>query len=409
MIQKTETDCSIRRVVIPNASDIVERTGKFNMILQKEAQHEADSDDLDEKERLRASLYHDLIEPVEGFMAGFETVWLAPDNVAVNLPFDVLGRSKRDIPGDRHNFVIIECSRDFLFGSDGAANGSGSLIIGNPKYLLNEKTISLKAKQDSDKDKKHESGGNERMVSYADLRNQDICPLPFSEIEANMVSLYCGESCFVGAEASKNHLLNCGTKRNIHIATHGFFDLEEETNSLYSSCLLFAGAGNWLKNGNATEKYGNGIVTADEISRMDCRNVELVVLSACFGGMNDAVLAKGFCGMVGGFAAAGVKYVISCLWTADDFASAVLMAEFYRQYKGRKLSPPAALRAAKKYLRRVTIQELAEKNWFDIALKNGELSSEAREAVLGLSNMPPRFAPFNNEIYWAGFTCFRCN
>lgn len=68
----------------------------------------------------------------------------------------------------------------------------------------------------------------------------------------------------------------------------GFFDLEEETNSLYSSCLLFAGAGNWLKNGNATEKYGNGIVTADEISRMDCRNVELVVLSACFGGMNDA-------------------------------------------------------------------------------------------------------------------------
>lgn len=139
MIQKTETDCSIRRVVIPNASDIVERTGKFNMILQKEAQHEADSDDLDEKERLRASLYHDLIEPVEGFMAGFETVWLAPDNVAVNLPFDVLGRSQRDIPGDRHNFVIIECSRDFLFGVDGAANGSGSLIIGNPKYLLNEK------------------------------------------------------------------------------------------------------------------------------------------------------------------------------------------------------------------------------------------------------------------------------
>ena len=142
---------------------------------------------------------------------------------------------------------------------------------------------------------------------------------------------------------------------------------------------------------------------------MDCRNVELVVLSACFGGMNDAVLAKGFCGMVGGFAAAGVKYVISCLWTADDFASAVLMAEFYRQYKDRKLSPPAALRAAKKYLRRVTIQELAEKNWFDIALKNGELSSEAREAVLVLSDMPPKFAPFNNEIYWAGFTCFRCN
>ncbi len=407
VIQKTETDCSIRRVVIPNASDIVERTVEFNMILQKEAQHEADSDDLDEKERLRASLYHDLLEPVEGFMAGFETVWLAPDTAAVNLPFDVLGRSKRDIPGDRHNFVIIECSRDFLFGSDGAANGSGSLIIGNPKYLLNEKKALPKAEQD--RDKKHESGGNERMVSYADLKNQDICPLPFSEIEANMVSLYCGESCFVGAEASKNHLLNCGTKRNIHIATHGFFDLEEETNSLYSSCLLFAGAGNWLKNGNAAEKYGNGIVTADEISRMDCRNVELVVLSACFGGMNDALLAKGFCGMVGGFAAAGVKYVISCLWTADDFASAVLMAEFYRQYKGRKLSPPAALRAAKKYLRRVTIHELAEKNWFDVALKNGELSAEAREAVSELSNMPPKFAPFNNEIYWAGFTCFRCN
>lgn len=70
------------------------------------------------------------------------------------------------------------------------------------------------------------------------------------------------------------------------------------------------------------------------------------------------------------------------------------MAEFYRQYKDRKLSPPAALRAAKKYLRRVTIQELAEKNWFDIALKNGGAELGGEESRFGAFEYASEVRPF---------------
>lgn len=401
IIQKKDGECSIRTLTVPNAEDIISEAANFNFILQKEALGEADSDDMTEKRRLRKSLYRGLIEPIEPFIDGFETVWLAPDNSVINLPFDVIGKSESDIPGDRYNFVVIECSRDFLFGTDETdGTDGGSLVIGDPKYLINEKLRQSDAEP---------VRGDDEPSRGAQMTAEDLCRLPFSRIEARRVNEYCGGSCFTGASASRGHLLNCGKMRNIHIATHGSFDLAWETNSLYSSCLFFAGATDWMKTGKPSAEYGNGVVTADEISRTDCRNVELVVLSSCLSGMNDAYINKGFRGMVGGFSAAGVKYVISCLWSADDFATAVLMTEFYRQYKQCRLSPPAALREAKRYMRRVTIAELARDGWFDEALKSSELSAELREAVCELSLKAPQFSPYKNEIYWAGFTCFRCN
>lgn len=95
--------------------------------------------------------------------------------------------------------------------------------------------------------------------------------------------------------------LNQQDEYRIHIATHGYYDLSEESDSIYSSCLLLAGVVDWLRTDQQSDTYGNGIITADEISRMNYHNFELVVLSSCLSAMNDATHPKGFQGIVSCF------------------------------------------------------------------------------------------------------------
>ena len=97
---------------------------------------------------------------------------------------------------------------------------------------------------------------------------------------------------------------------------------------------------------------------------MDLTSTKLVVLSSCLSGMNEVFLSTGFHGMVSAFSAAGVKYVISSLWSVNDLATAVFMDAFYSYYANGAEEPPTALRKAQDYLRDATIEELRMQGWF---------------------------------------------
>ena len=267
-------------------------------------------------------------------------------------------------------------------------------------YILTEKRRDCPDREERDCPNK---------AGFAKIRPEDIKQLPFAEVEAQIVGAYCGSAYLTGKEANRRQFLCCGSNRNIHLATHGYYDLSEETDSLYSSCLLFAGVKDWLESHISSEEYGTGIVTADEISRLDFHGVELAVLSSCLTGMNSALFSKGFQGIVGGFSAAGVKYVISNLWRADDLATAILMGAFYYQYRVKKLAPPVALKEAQRYVREVSVQKLKAQNWFISMLQNDAFNTEEKSQVRELMCRSDRLRPFKDECYWAGFTCFRCN
>ena len=149
------------------------------------------------------------------------------------------------------------------------------------------------------------------------------------------------------------------------------------------------------------------MLTADEISRLDYKNVELVVLSSCLSGMSDMSLNKGFQGMIGAFSAAGVHYVISHLWEADDFGTAVFMDAFYYQYAVKHVSPPIALNLAKTYMRNVTIGDLRNKHWFD-QIRMMDSDEKLLKTILGYEKLDDELRPFKSEAYWGGFTCYQC-
>lgn len=144
-----------------------------------------------------------------------------------------------------------------------------------------------------------------------------------------------------------------GEKRNIiHVATHGFYWSEDKAREqkffgatsstidpLNRSGLLFAGA-NLALRGHSDDlpaDVQDGILTAKEISLMDLREADMVVLSACETAKGE-VTGEGVFGLQRAFKMAGVQTILMSLWPVDDAATQLMMTEFYRRWIGDKES-----------------------------------------------------------------------
>ena len=210
----------------------------------------------------------------------------------------------------------------------------------------------------------------------------------------------------LSVSATKTALQEALPSGIIHLATHGFFDQEGTTDSLFSSFLIFAGYNRWARTKILSEEFGNGILTADEISRMDLRNCGLVVLSSCQSGL-ESDQGGTMQGLISAFSAAGASWIVSSLWHVDDYATSILMDAFYASMFDRQLPVPDALRTAKHYLRTVTVDELWENGWLE--LPDGlPVSEETRKNIERLKNSNGRRKPFSDERFWGGFVCHKC-
>jgi CHAT domain-containing protein len=164
-----------------------------------------------------------------------------------------------------------------------------------------------------------------------------------------------------------------GAKKDvIHIATHGFYWTETETarsgmetssfmldgesqapkedKALTRSGLLFAGAQNAFEGKDIPIDIEDGILTAKDISRMDLRGTDLVVISACQSGLGE-VTGDGVFGLQRGFKKAGVQSIVMSLWEVSDEATKIMMTRFYENLAKGK-SKYDAFRDAQNYLRK---------------------------------------------------------
>lgn len=146
----------------------------------------------------------------------------------------------------------------------------------------------------------------------------------------------------------------------IHLATHGFFypdpamyyaeqkaetEVQEDlsfrgakanaefkfmlnANPLMRSGIVLAGANKvWQEELAPGEE--DGVLTALEISSLDLRKAQLVVLSACETGLGDIRGKDGVYGLQRAFKMAGVQYMMLSLWEVPDKETAEFMELFY--------------------------------------------------------------------------------
>ncbi len=178
-----------------------------------------------------------------------------------------------------------------------------------------------------------------------------------------------------GTEESFKALSGKGTNL-IHLATHGMYigaseaeSKKKETNlsfiqiedndrgliredkSLTRSFLVMSGGDMLPSHKEIPENLEDGILTASEISKLDLRGLDLVVLSACQTALGD-VDNEGVYGLQRGFKKAGAKTILMSLDKVDDEATRILMVEFYRNLMSGK-TKHQSLKDAQKHLKKV--------------------------------------------------------
>ena len=143
--------------------------------------------------------------------------------------------------------------------------------------------------------------------------------------------------------------LSGGNFTILHLATHGFYMTESQaekncfytsnpwTNTYFSnevsplkrSGLLLAGGNKAWKGEPVPDGVEDGVLTAEEISSLDLRSCDVVVLSACETGLGE-ITDEGVYGLQRAFKNAGVKSIIMSLWEVDDDATSFMMQSFYQ-------------------------------------------------------------------------------
>ncbi len=162
----------------------------------------------------------------------------------------------------------------------------------------------------------------------------------------------------------------------IHLATHGmyigaseaeskksesnllFIQLDDgeggqiqEDISLSRSFLVMSGGDMLPSHKEIPDNLEDGILTASEISKLDLRGLDLVVLSACQTALGD-VDNEGVYGLQRGFKKAGAKTMLMSLDKVDDEATKILMVEFYKNLMNGK-TKHQSLKDAQKHLRQI--------------------------------------------------------
>jgi len=161
--------------------------------------------------------------------------------------------------------------------------------------------------------------------------------LPDAELEADfLASLFPRTRILLDDQATESNVRTIERPLVLHMATHGFFGdaLNERDNPLFRSGLYLAD----IDQVEVDHERDDGQLTAYEVSGMDLRGTQLVVLSACETGLGAAVkaegkelMSEGVAGLRRAFAMAGARTMVMSLWEVSGVTTQKTMEEYYRK------------------------------------------------------------------------------
>lgn len=118
--------------------------------------------------------------------------------------------------------------------------------------------------------------------------------------------------------------------------------LSNEEKGMYTSGLFMAES-------DSKEIITNGMLTANEVGFCSMYNTKIAVLSACSTAIG-LTSTDGVYGLQRGFKMAGVKSIIASLWDVDEYATQLLMTEFFKNYTNGSTSRES-LKKAQDYVK----------------------------------------------------------
>ncbi len=318
--------CQIRRIDLGEAEPLETQIARWREAL-------GDGESITARVDSRGEAVRDLVwTPLE--LDGLQRVRVVADGALSALPFGALPLSSGRYLIEELNPSYLENAGDLLRSTEGQ-HATGALLVGDVDF------------------------GEVRAPDNATPTPcvaKNYAPLRGTAVEVDAIAALWGKSRFKREPARQ--LTSAGAseaavgdgmagRRVVHLATHGFFateDCESASNPMLLSGLVLADA-----NGDhATDDPYDGILTAEELTSVDLRGTELVVLSACQTGLGVVRAGEGVLGLRRAFSAAGVQHLVMSLWSVSDDSTSELMQHFYRRVLQRRgpLPPADAMREA---------------------------------------------------------------
>lgn len=336
----------------------------------------------EEKEyaELSTRLYNLLWKPISRLVEKSKLVFISPDGNINLVSFAGLMDKQGEYLVEKYPLQYLSTGRDLTNKKDRIQSAEGLLAIGDPDFdaAVTDRLIK-----------------SERMLAtheivyvnpYQSRNVRSTCsslheihadPLPSSRFEVNSISnLYKIKNphqsviLMLGATSSEERFKKeVKNHRVIHLATHGYFidgscvtgnnkritdDSYAGENPLLLSGLLLAGA-NLHGAGADTPGAEDGILTALEVSSLDLRGTDLVILSACETGLGKVEQGEGVYGLRRAFQLAGARTVVSSLWQVPDRETTTFMKILYSQ--NAKTYPELFQKAAIQRLKELRIRK----------------------------------------------------
>lgn len=232
---------------------------------------------------------------------------------------------------DKYTIVRVSSTRDLVQSTNLSMENAS--LFGGVKYdLTNVEPKESNPLVDSESTNRGIIWNKKRGV-------KPFTDLPYSLVEVQKIasllnSQGCDTAVYVRNNASEEAfkaISGRGTKI-LHVSTHGIADQISDgaADPMRYCCLLLAGANNALSEDSHINWAQDGILTASEISTLDFRGMELVVLSAC-NTAGGEVTSDGVFGLQRAFKQAGAQSILMSLSSVNDSITAQFMVEYYKQ------------------------------------------------------------------------------
>lgn len=297
------------------------------------------------------TLHNMLWSKLTQYLNGINTVYYSTTGPLSTLNFEVLHGDDGKMLNEKYSMHRVSSTANIsTMKHSVSVNLYSSVLYGNIDYEESEEEMAQASK--TYKSYTGTTIGKElTMRSENDRGRWGLLPSTKNEIEnirrllsQNDISVTTLEKNAANEESFK---LLSGTSPDIlHLATHGFvIDTQQKaegnkfvaSTNVYSqkesymmwAGLLMAGANNVWQGKFSQENVEDGVLTADEISRLDLSDTKLAVLSACETARGKIDPVDGVYGLQRALKMAGVQTIVMSLWKVQDDATSVLMTQFY--------------------------------------------------------------------------------
>lgn len=293
------------------------------------------------------------LKPLEKELEGVTTIYLSPSGLGNQIDFSALPINDNQTFGEKYKLHIFSSPAEFMDYKVASLDKKSKielLLYGGIDYTKSNGNSSLNVDDNS-------ISLNEDFINLAKRSGFEKLPGTLKEVDginSNASKSGFNSKIYKESDATEESIKALDGRTTpyvLHIATHGYFfpdPVEEISKDILSSVgkskiykasddpmirsgLLLAGAKNYWGKSNPNNTIEDGILTASEISNLDLRACQLVVLSACETGLGEVKGSEGVFGLQRAFKMAGVKNIIMSLWKVPDTQTAELFDIFYSE------------------------------------------------------------------------------